>query len=239
MCVGALCSDCIVWRLHCVAAVLRGSVVGMTDRQVDSARPAGTQSWQVAGVGHDVVDVPAFAKQLAMPGTGFATRAFAPVELRQCEKRAARARDGAAAVPDPVACEPEPRWRRRVGFRCGREVGVSRDAGVAGCVVGRGGARCFWRGTKNPQSRDTPRKTYLYSGGINGRGGAESLGTGASRSFHTIVRGYSRGRGAPFLRATDETCTVKANRVAQVASRGCRFRRWNRGGAVGAGDDHN
>lgn len=96
MCVGALCSDCIVWRLHCAAAALRGSVVGMTDRQVDSARPAGTQSWQVAGVGHDVVDVPAFAEQLAMPGTRFAARAFAPVELRQCQERAARAGDGTA-----------------------------------------------------------------------------------------------------------------------------------------------
>lgn len=63
---------------------------------MDSARPDGTESWKVAGVGHDVVDVPAFAEQLAMPGSRFVACAFAAAELQQCQERAARSHDSLA-----------------------------------------------------------------------------------------------------------------------------------------------
>lgn len=50
----------------------------------------------VVGVGHDVVDLVSFARQLDAPGTMFVSRAFSPLEMRQCQVRAGESRDGVA-----------------------------------------------------------------------------------------------------------------------------------------------
>ncbi|KFI63718.1 holo-ACP synthase [Bifidobacterium cuniculi] len=56
----------------------------------------------ILGLGHDVVDVAAFADQLAMPGTAM-RRLFSARELRQAESRA-------AARHDDVAVHLAARW---------------------------------------------------------------------------------------------------------------------------------